>query len=108
MFYDALEFNQDIADWNTSNVKDMKKMFRGASTFNRNPYSPQWGEMPALKRDLSSWCVSQINSKPTDFAAMAPLGTQRQPDWGTNTGCSPEPEETDNSSVIESLLDTLS
>lgn len=64
--------------------------------------------MPALKRDLSSWCVSQINSKPPDFAARTPLGTQRQPDWGTNTGCAPEPEETDKSSVIESLLDTLS
>ena len=29
-------FNQDIGDWNTSNVNDMFQMFAGASSFNQD------------------------------------------------------------------------
>lgn len=46
------EFNRDISRWNTSNVEDMNLMFGGAESFNRN---------------ISSWCVDDIDTKPDQF-----------------------------------------
>ncbi|MBO5753432.1 MAG: BspA family leucine-rich repeat surface protein, partial [Proteobacteria bacterium] len=40
-------FNQDIGNWNTSNVTDMEYMFSGADSFNQ---------------DLSAWDVSKVTS----------------------------------------------
>ena len=36
MFYNATSFNQDISNWNVSNVTDMERMFYQATLFNRN------------------------------------------------------------------------
>jgi surface protein len=36
MFYHAKSFNQDISNWNTSNVKNMYGMFQGAKSFNQD------------------------------------------------------------------------
>ena len=49
MFSGAHHFNQDIGNWNVSNVTNMSKMFLGASAFNQ---------------DISSWCVTNITSEP--------------------------------------------
>ena len=49
MFMGALAFNQNIANWDVSNVTDMEVMFNGANAFNQ---------------DLSSWCVSKIGTIP--------------------------------------------
>ena len=45
MFIDARAFNQDIAEWDVSNVINMEAMFRKAHQFNRN---------------ISSWDVSSV------------------------------------------------
>jgi hypothetical protein len=60
----------------------MQEMFNGASSFNR---------------DLSSWCVSLIPTKPNNFdlgAASWTGGTATRPQWGTCPGTTPTPTPT--------------
>jgi surface protein len=47
MFDYAKAFNQDIGNWNVSNVTDMRSMFKGAKAFNQ---------------DLNSWDVSKVTT----------------------------------------------
>ena len=54
------EFNQDIGNWDTSNVTDMSYIFYVADAFNQN---------------LSGWCVTNITSEPIDFATFPHLQT---------------------------------
>jgi hypothetical protein len=53
----------------------MGNMFEDADSFNQ---------------DISTWCVSQIESEPFFFDENAGFDGQAslQPQWGTNTGCS--------------------
>ena len=67
MFYSASDFNQPIANWNTSSVADMTGMFYNAYDFNQN---------------ISSWCVSNITS-PAQFSLNSPLSESNMPVWGT-------------------------
>ncbi|GIR27126.1 MAG: hypothetical protein CM15mP42_00760 [Methanobacteriota archaeon] len=47
MFFSADNFNQDISDWDVSNVVDMKYMFFSADSFNQ---------------DISDWDVSSVTN----------------------------------------------
>jgi hypothetical protein len=40
-------------------------------------------------QDISSWCVNQIPNEPNVFDQFADIEgkPQKQPNWGTNTGC---------------------
>jgi len=48
LFKDRTQFNEDISNWNTQNVKNMESMFEGALNFNNN--------------DLSIWNVSNVKN----------------------------------------------
>ncbi len=68
MFNGAAAFNQNIGNWNTSNVTDMGWMFSGASAFNQN--IGNWNtsnvtdmgwmflEASAFNQDLTNWIVN--------------------------------------------------
>ena len=47
MFYNAVSFNQNIANWNVSHVINMYSMFSGANSFNQ---------------DISAWNVSNVTN----------------------------------------------
>lgn len=70
MFKDAISFNQDISQWNTSNINNMGYLFDGATAFNQD--IGDWNTsnviyMTAMFRDtnffnhdLSNWNVSKV------------------------------------------------
>ena len=71
MFQSATAFNQDIGNWNTSNVVAMSNTFHSADAFNQ---------------DLSGWCVPNIGSEPSNFTGANSTwrnDANKQPKWGT-------------------------
>ena len=66
MFAYNTAFNQDLSNWDVSNVTDMQVMFAN-STFNR---------------DLSNWCVQNVSSYDHFSSAMS-----NPPPFGTNDNC---------------------
>ena len=67
MFIHNNSFNQDIRNWNVSNVRDMEKMFSWATSFNQN---------------ISNWCVDEIENEPFEFSLGSPLEHNNKPLWG--------------------------
>ena len=68
MFNDATNFNQDISNWDVSSVTDMRGMFRQATFFNQ---------------DISNWDVSNV----TDISGMFIMATKFNQDienWNTS------------------------
>jgi surface protein len=75
-FYHAETFNQDISNWDVSNIDDMEFMFQDAYAFNQpigswNVSNVEYmGRMfrraYAFNQDLSSWDVSKVG----DFSSM--------------------------------------
>ena len=102
MFSYADEFNQNIGNWDVSQVLNMSGMFRSAINFNNSlamwdvsncmNFRYMFEEARNFNINLSSWCVSQIPIVPTDglsakytgFATGSPLENQtsKHPKWG--------------------------
>ncbi|UZK64456.1 BspA family leucine-rich repeat surface protein [Mycoplasma mycoides subsp. capri] len=90
MFRSSNSFNQDISEWDVSNVEDMSRMFEKASSFNNGKKPLDWGhKLKNIKNmsnmfngaskfthDLSSWLMNDI-VKNDNFG----LNKENQPKW---------------------------
>jgi len=88
MFENALAFNQDIGNWNTSNATNMVAVFRGATSFNQD--IGNWntsnatnmvytfGNAVAFNQDIGDWNTSSV----TDMSRMFSSATAFNQDIG--------------------------
>ena len=93
VFSDTETFNQDISNWDTSNVERMDQMFARAK-FNQDIGSWEVGNVTLMdnmfdgatqfNQDLSDCCVNQILNEPENFTNEdSVLSEENKPIWGT-------------------------
>jgi surface protein len=77
MFYRATFFNQDLSEWDVSQVVDMSSMFNSATSFNQDLSGWEVSQVENMSfmffgaahfnKDLSGWEVSQVKNMSTMF-----------------------------------------
>lgn len=110
LFKNKTNFNQTLEHWDVSNVTDMSGMFENATSFNiptddsdvdlmselssSNLLLSEWDvsnvtnmdfmfkNATLFNQDISSWCVEQIPSEPTEFSLNSALQDSFKPNWG--------------------------
>ena len=95
MFLYAVDFNQDISGWDTSNVTKMAQMFQVATSFtqdisswdtsNVTVFGSMFSRNTSANPDVSSWDTSSV----TQFGAMFDRATSANPDmssWNFSSG----------------------
>jgi surface protein len=75
LFYSAVNFNQNISNWNVSNVINMNSMFSGATNFNK---------------DISSWNVCKVEDYEyfSSFTLSRIWLEEHKPNFGDSEKCS--------------------
>ncbi len=94
MFYNSKVFNQNIGNWNTSNVTVLMHMFLFAESFNQpianwdvssvTNMNGMFGGATNFNQDLTNRCVPNFQSEPDDeFSSGSDLTEANKPIWGT-------------------------
>merc|ERR1719331_2805838 len=84
MFAGATAFNQDLSKWNVLHVTSMPGLFSGATSFTQQLCGVTWVHSKALKRDMfkdssGSICVPSAMNISADPASLPTTTTMAQP-----------------------------